>query len=494
MPRTFQLAPLAAAVSLLSLGGTALADEASIEERLAELEARVAQAEARAQSAEARSASLEAEQGEDHEARLAALEEQAENGDGFSFNAYARSGLHIGDEGKSIPGGPYVTPAGSVGGAVGRLGNEPDTYVHARLSHDKTHDNGAHSRFQVSFADSQTTSNDWTASESNLNIRQVFVELSDLPGFEGGALEDATFWAGKRLDRNNYDIHWIDSDVYKLAGLGAGIYDVQLGEDWKSNFTVYGRSFDDFTVETTSGTTSDDTDSFIVSANNYVGDWQFLVSGISAADNNQRMTDQGDTAAEDGLHGLVAYHGDSFFGLGEGNFKVALLHGQGLGAEVKQIGANGDLLEDAQATRLAVYGTTYLTPNWRIAPSILAETSEDRFVEGDDYQWVSFNARLANELTEHFEMQYEASYMDMDLDPQGYKGRTAVDGAYTKFTIAPTLKPEVGGFWKRPELRLFASYSDWDSELNDFSTTDDFGSEGFAGGQWSFGVQAETWF
>lgn len=493
MPKNFHVAPLAA-ISLLSLSGSAFANDISIEERLAELENRVAQAEARAKSAEARANSYEDEEANTYESRLVALEEHKENGNGFSFNAYARSGLHIGDEGKSIPGGPYATPAGSVGGAVGRLGNEPDTYFHARLSHDKTHDNGAHSRFQLSFADSVTTSNDWTAAESNLNVRQVYVELSDLPSFEGGALEDATFWAGKRLDRNIYDVHWVDSDVYTLAGLGAGVYDIQAGEDWTSNISVYGRSFDNFSVDPENSEIGGNTDSFIVSTNNYVGNWQYLISGISAADNDERVTDQGGSAAENGFHGLVAYHGDSFFGVGEGNFKIALLHGQGLGAEVKQIGANGELLDDAQSTRLAVYGTTYLTPSWRIAPSILAESSEDRFVEGDKYQWISLNARIANELTDNFEMQYEASYMNMNLDAQGYKGRTEAEGGYTKFTIAPTLKPQVGGFWKRPELRLFASYSDWDNELNDFATDDDFGSEGFTGGQWSFGVQAETWF
>src|SRR5699024_1040042 len=119
-----------------------------------------------------------------------------------------------------------------------------------------------------------------------------------------------------------------------------------------------------------------------------------------------------------------------------------------------------------------------------------AETSKDRYVDGDQYDWATLNVRLANELTRNFEMQYEASYQYMDLDPQGYDGRNAVEGAYTKFTIAPTFKPQVGGFWQRPEIRLFATWSDWDKELNDYSGDDAFGSDEYTGGQWTFGVQS----
>ena len=91
--------------------------------------------------------------------------------------------------------------------------------------------------------------------------------------------------------------------------------------------------------------------------------------------------------------------------MGEGNFKAAVLHGQGLGAEVKGLGSNGDLTDDASTTRLAVYGTTYVAPKWRIAPAILAETSDDRFASGDSYDWATLNVRLANEINQNFEMQ-----------------------------------------------------------------------------------------
>ncbi len=496
--KTFRT-PLAVAVATASLGLSGVASaNTGVEERLAELEARIASAEQRAADAERRAeiaeqnlesapaSSAPAAASQDVEERLAAVERQASGEEGFSFNVYARSGLLLGEDGKSINGGPYVTPAGSLGGAVGRLGNEPDTYSEAILNYRMRFDNGAKARYTTMLAHGTDSSNDWVGDDTNLNVRQVYAEFSDLPSFTG-AFENASIWAGKRFDRNNFDIHWLDSDVVFLAGTGAGIYDMQFADNWQSSFSLYGRSFSDY--GTLDGDSSD-TDNLVLTSNNYFGDVQVMVNAMSAADNDERDIGAGQQAADSGWHTMVAYHGDNFFG-SEGNFKAAVLHGQGLGAEVKSLGSNGDLTEDANATRLAMYGTTYVAPNWRAAPSVLAETSEDRLNKGDSFDWATFNLRLANEITQNFEMQYEGSYQYMDLD----RGDgNAASGNFGKLTIAPTFKPEVGGFWKRPEIRLFASYTDWDEELNGYASDDAFGDEGFTGGQWSFGVQTEVWF
>ncbi|WP_104202701.1 carbohydrate porin [Billgrantia saliphila] len=491
--------PLVAAVAMASLGfcAGASADTASLEQRLLELESRIAAAEQRAAAAEQRAELAEAQAenrlaADEVEERLAKVERQASGEEGFSFDVYARSGLLLGEDRKSIEGGPYVTPAGGLGGAVGRLGNEPDTYAEAILNYRMQYDNGAKALYRTMLASGTRTSDDWD-DDSDLNVRQVYAEFSELPSFTG-AFENASIWAGKRFDRDNFDIHWLDSDFIFLAGTGAGIYDMQLADNWRSHFSLYGRSFSDYPVDRENPGVTDDTDSLILTSNNYFGNWQWMVNALSAADNEERDIGEGQAAANGGFHTMVAYHGDSFFGLGEGSFKVALLHGRGLGAEVKGLGSDGNLTDDAQATRLGLYGTTYLTPSWRIAPVLFGEMSKDRYVDGDEYEWLTLSARLANEITQNFEMQYEASYQYMDLAPNGYDGRNAVSGDFGKFTIAPTFKPQVGGFWQRPEVRVFASYTDWTSELNDYQVDSAFGSDGFTGGQWSFGVQTEVWF
>ena len=499
------LTPLAQAATPLSL-----------EERMAALEARASAAERRAFAAEqqAQATALELQRLKSGtalpdsspalDARLAQVEATLEQqqdtsksssnlSDGFSFNGYARSGLLVGEGLGGGRGGPYVTPAGSVGGAVGRLGNEDDTYMRIDLSKEAYAQNGTRSKFMVSIADGVETSNDWTADESSLNVRQAYAELSELAAFKGNSvLENATLWAGKRYDRDTFDIHWLDSDVVYLAGTGGGIYDVQLGDNWRSNFSLMGRDYGDFSA---SGGDAD-VESYILTANQFFAEdrWQWMVNAIGAKKNDSRSNAAGLTPADSGVQSMLAHHQKDFFGR-EGFFKTALLYGQGLGAEVKNLGSDGELLDDARALRLALYGQTPLARGWRIAPSLLAEQSQDRYVGGDDYSWLTLNLRLAQEINSNFEMVYEMSWQTMDLEPMGYQQRNAVDGDFWKFTVAPTFKPDMGDFFTRPELRVYASLMDWSADLDNYSTSDAFGEDGFqAGGLWQFGVQMETWF
>ncbi len=78
---------------------------------------------------------------------------------GFKFGAYARSGfLANGD--KAGRGGSGVTPAGSIGGHVGRLGNEPDTYMEAKFSQEQQVENGTRWKYFLMLADGVQTPND----------------------------------------------------------------------------------------------------------------------------------------------------------------------------------------------------------------------------------------------------------------------------------------------------------------------------------------------
>ncbi|CQJ57634.1 carbohydrate porin [Yersinia rohdei] len=489
----------------------ASSSDRDIEARLNALEQRLQQAEKRAKNAEIR-AEIAEQQAQKLETRTLAAEEKTvqvakrteklesktQSDNGFEFHGYARSGLLMNDSGTSTQGGPYVSPAGSTGGAIGRLGNETDTYVEVSLEKKQQLDNGATTRYKVMLADGQRSYNDWTADSSDLNVRQAFVELGTLPTFEG-IFKDSTLWAGKRFDRDNFDIHWLDSDVVFLGGTGGGIYDIKWNESLKSNFSLYGRNYGE--IENINS----DIQSYIFTANNFIktsndgGSFQWMLSGLRAKDNDARQN-SGATlnthAADKGIHGMLAYHGDSFYGLRAGTSKTALLYGHGLGAEVKSIGSDGNLTSGADTWRLATYGTTALSKYWSLAPAILAQQSKDRYVTGDSYKWVTFNARLLQEITENFALAYEGSYQYMNLDPRGYKNYHPVSGGFYKLTFAPTFKPgDISNFFSRPEIRVFATYMDWSQDLDNYAKDDAFGKNGFvAGGQWNFGIQMETWF
>lgn len=476
---------------------------------ITKLRSRVAAAERRTQTMEKRALQL-ADQDQDHdqpehvaqgttdlqdggsEQTLAAQSTQPKDAypSGFVFHDYARSGLLLGDNRKAIPGGPGVTPAGRYGGNVGRLGNEPDTYAEAQLNYHQTYDNGTHAHYRFMLADGVRTYNDYVPEESNLNVRNVYVELSDLPSFNGW-FDHSTIWAGKRFDRDNFDIHWLDSDFVFLAGTGGGIYDVEPTDWYRLNLAVYGRSYTDFPRE--EAAIGGNTDNLTLSLNNFVGHWQWMLNGLSAADNNERDLPGDNTAADTGFHTMLAYKGDSFYGLREGTSKTAVMYGRGLGAEIKVVGSDGNLTHDAQAVRLATYGTTYITDKWRVAPAILAEHSQDRYVKGDEFNWLTFNTRFAREINDNFELQFEGTYQYMNLDPAGQL-QGAETGSYGKFTVAPTFKPQVGGFFQRPEIRTFVTYQTWSQNLDDYRLDDAFGQPDFAGDELSFGVQAEIWF
>jgi maltoporin len=106
---------------------------------------------------------------------------------------------------------------------------------------------------------------------------------------------------------------------------------------------------------------------------------------------------------------------------------------------VKGIGSDG-ALRGANTWRFASYGTTPLSKNWFIAPAILAQSSKDRYVDGDSYQWATLNLRLIQEINQNFALAYEGSYQYMDLKPEGYNDRHAVNGSFYKLTFAPTFK------------------------------------------------------
>jgi sucrose porin len=418
----------------------------------------------------------------------------------FSFHGYARSGFLTDDTRHNINGvDPYMTPAGRLGGPIGRLGVEPDKYLELIFDSKLNHKNGAYSKYRVMIADGVNTNNDWTADDSNLNVRQIFTELGNLPSFANSTMfKDSVLWAGKRFDRNNFDIHFYDSDIVFLAGTGAGIYDIKPTKEWTSHLTLYTRNYG--TIEPT----NDEIQSYILTTNNSFGPWQFMLSGMWAADNNERTAG----AAKDGIHMLFGGSMSNFYGFGEGSSKAGILFGTGLGAQPKVLGGEGDLIDDAQSVRLYTYGVHPLSDTWRIAPALMAQQSKDYYRNGDDYSWLSLNLRLEQAITQNFQIAYEMTYQYQDFDTGQAAGavapgiKTSAHGDFYKFTLSPQFTLDTrGGFFQRPSLRAYVSYLTWDDNLNNFNYGEALDKPGTFSGtgwdetdHWLYGVQMEIWF
>ena len=421
----------------------------------------------------------------------------AETASSFEFHGYARSSTITDSDQFSVKGvGPYLTPVGRLGGAVGRLGLETNSYVEAKLKKNFMAENGSRGSFNFMLADGVDSDNDWTGGPNDnlqgpngVNVRWLFGELNQLSSFKGTALENSTLWAGKRFDRDNYDIHFLDSDIVFLAGTGAGIYDMQVTPNWKSNLSVYGRDL--------VNASSEDVKSYILTSNNFIGNWQVMLNAMRSKQNDNGT---GSDRATTGYHGILAYSAPTFFGFRPGFTKTGILYGHGMGAQVKNLGSDPTLLDDADAARVFTFGVTDLTPSVHFAPAVLAEVSKDRFNKGDKYKWLTFNVRLTHDITTNFAMQYEGTYQYMDLDSTFDKA----DGNFYKLTFAPTFKLDTsGGIFARPELRLLASYFAWDKDLNGFNYENPmtnpagpgFGGTTFDGSsKWLLGAQMEVWF
>jgi maltoporin len=114
---------------------------------------------------------------------------------------------------------------------------------------------------------------------------------------------------------------------------------------------------------------------------------------------------------------------------------------------------------------------------------------------------------------DNFAIQGQAGYNYVD-NVRGYSGTNAFGrgGSFGIFTIAPTLKPK-GGYFTRPEIRVFATYSIWSSSLKgattpvgeggntgittDYSAVSNGSVPPYNHNQnqgWLFGSQMEIWF
>ena len=105
---------------------------------------------------------------------------------------------------------------------------------------------------------------------------------------------------------------------------------------------------------------------------------------------------------------------------------------------------------------------------------------------------------------DNFAIQVQAGYNYVS-NVGGYSGTGALgrSGSFGIFTIAPTIKPR-GGYYSRPEIRLFATYSIWSNSLKGTITPVGEGGNTSTNGSvppynhsnqgWLFGTQMELWF
>lgn len=379
----------------------------------------------------------------------AALMALAGSAHALDYSGYFRAGPGL--TGENASRACYGLNQGSAGMKY-RLGNECDFYGEFQLSKGFAKDG---LDYRVTLMVNQFTPATQNAADKGLNIEQLWAEAK---GFD--IAPQATFWIGKERGRRG-DVHIVDTFFVEMAGVGAGFKGQPLGAG------KFGAAFYK-------------TDTDPARPGNRVNlEYVDLPANPGGKLNFFAAFTQGDFTGGTSGTALTVRHDQANL-LGSG-----LDHTLFLQVASGSAGLNtnfGDLSAGSSAN------------SWRIVQSFTGQRgalggqsivllAREKNAAGVTTDSASIGGRASYALTRHFKMVGEVGLSQ--AKPQA--GETA---RLAKATIAPTLSVD-GGFWSRPEFRLYATHARWNPAAGNVT-----GQAAFAGktSGTSFGAQVEWWF
>jgi maltoporin len=472
----------------------------------------------------------------------------------FTFSAYVRAGVQFNGNGG---GGNFnFTPPDGAGTDLGRprLGNENDTYM--ELTWMQAHmlgDNPDVMDVSMTFTPSiryVQSRNTFTSSHGNAEnngndfdfvLRQAFLEAKNV--FKNAP--EVTFWGGQRFyDRFNtdpLDTFWLDT-----SGYGFGVYNIDagIGKLWLAylgglNDTLISPSTGSFYKHTFDVRLKDIDVGIGKLMGVLIGNFEkgtTFTQGFDQEGNTISLTNPLHTDSAWGIGGGLVYTIN--FGAGGNNNMLQLYALFGRGAT--NFGAGDDLstVQGAETYYLFKHpgtapGQTISVGNvinrahefragaqffWSISSNLsmaiygLWDQNNDGFfvagtngagapkvASGNRNIW-EIGMRPAYWISDNIAIEGQAfgSYQDNDRTSPGTDsfGR---GGSMGVFTIAPTLKPK-GGYFTRPEFRVYATYAIWSSSLKGATTPAQEGGNDYmppytnSNHGWLFGTQVEWFF
>jgi len=352
-----------------------------------------------------------------------------------------------------------------------RLGNECENYGEFLFSKDAwKSDDGA--KFKANFMAAYTTPPGDTSGGSFAAVQQMYVEGRDIPELMG-----AKIWGGKRFYKRR--IVYINDFGYNApSGTGAGIEDLPAFGESKFSYAFFRHNDTAATPSERVGASRHD----FQLTNIPLGSGATLDGGLSVI-----KADGSDVAGhfENGRNVFLEYKQ----ALGEfGANTLFVERGTGTGVHGNYSGIGGQTTtSDVKRTTLLDY--VNFTVNRSLSGQVLALVESTDNPAGDQ-KWYSVGGRLVYAFTNHFRLNGEIGHDR--VKPEGQDARSL-----TKFTIAPAIALD-GGFWSRPELRLYYTYAKWNEAAQTaaaagtaLSSTGVFGTS--TNGS-NFGVQVEAWW
>src|SRR3982074_114699 len=442
----------------------------------------------------------------------------------FSFTAYVRVGVQFNGNGGG--GNFHFEPPDNEGGRP-RLGNENDTYM--ELTWKQAHMLGdnpdvmdvsmaftpaiVYQQNRNTFQVAPSTGVEENGADFRFVMREAYLEMSNV--FKGAP--EITFWGGERFyDRFNIDP--MDYYFLDMSGYGAGVknIDVGIGQLW----VAYLGGLDDSMFSTATGTFYKHSldvrlkdiavgpgKLMLVGIANYEKGTTFT-QGYDGEGNTIKLNNPVHTSDAWGLGGGAVYHVDlsswlgnksfvelyALFGFGATNFSTGTDLSTVTGFQSAFLAKNrltpigtvidaGNAIQKQRRYRAGGFFVWNPTPCFSVGvwgfwqqdsagfrtfgnqgvgtPFIEAAGTRNLYEAGiRPYYWIADNIAIQG--------QAFGSYQD---NVRGFQGTTAYgrSGSMGVFTIRPTIKPK-GGYFTRPELRVFATYAIWSDSLRGATT------------------------
>lgn len=394
------------------------------------------------------------------------------------FHGYMRSGI-----GTTAGGGDQACFSAQ-GVPKYRLGNECETYAEIQLGQELFKEDETTFYVDTMLAYVSAQDNDFESTrtdDSEVAIRQFNVQgtnvIKSLPG--------SMLWIGKRFYQR-HDVHINDFYYWDISGPGAGLQDIDVGTGLLH--VAWTRSSN----EETGGDSDPDVDDPGTVTNDILDvRWTdipinpngLLEVGVDYGRAN--LNDAQDEAGiddQDGYMFTTEHHQTDFLG---GYNKLTFQYA----TDSMIFNRNGrpasSLENDGDMFRVIDHGVIPLGSSFDMFyVGIYEDTSFDN---DSGAQWISAGFRPT-----YYWSQLMSTAVELGFDRVSPEASGEEDRALQKLTIAQQWQPGKT-FFARPQLRLFATYANWDE--NDFDAeagTNEIGPD--EGDGLTFGAQAEVWW
>ncbi|HEY5812077.1 MAG TPA: carbohydrate porin [Terrimicrobiaceae bacterium] len=436
----------------------------------------------------------------------------------------------------------------SVGHGRFRLGNENDTYIEwgPILTHMLGDDPDAMDvsfkmTFQLISGEDKQSGVNLDNAGWNIGLVEAYLEFKNVIK----SAPEVTFWGGERF----YDRYNIDPQDYfflNTSGVGGGVYNIDLGigslaiayfggiRAGTGSFWLDDTSFNRYNLQVNGGQGDfykhvldirlGDIDFLagklkmvLIGAYQHGGD--FTITNANGTTGNAHVDNSG------GVGGGLVQQWD-LPQMGKLSFiQAAALYGYGLvdfdpsGVDLNKL---GNSYNSAIAQSGSAYGTfkdvdPYNNSQRARANIFWVWNPTDNFSMGtwatyqfDDQGFTTYQTNANGSVTSAspyahlftagvrpvfwlwgpFCIQGQAGYSYLSNN-RGPGAATGDGGSLGIFTIAPTIKPRSGGYFSRPELRLYATYAVWSDALKGSIGGPYYANQNMG---WNFGIQAEAWW